>query len=284
VRKHYVIIHSAVIRTGEERLREERFMPHPLHPSRPFADRSGDFVYEVHKHFNFDFRPSNTERRRIVEKAAEGLLIEGKKLGKQREAEWMARELINVKGGTKSQVYAIVAHLYTMESFLYKNLNAIMRLVSDADDDQHTDLWKNKVPTYGPFAFLLNTQDDGCEEYMTVYRGANLSEDLVKQYKEKWLSTFSNPVYTSDEWKNGVRFPAFTSTSQNRAKAEQFGNVLFIIKLSARSQRGYDVSVYSEYPSEEEVLLHANFAYRIQSCEFDETTDKWIIKLNDFYL
>ncbi len=131
-------------------------------------------------------------------------------------------------------------------------------------DKQHEELWKSKVVTFGPFAHFLGLV--GAREYkkMIMYRGANLSNDLIDKYRNN-LGAY-------------LTFPAFTSTSRNRQKAEQFGNVLFII--SSTSLDGTDVSSYSDYPDEEEILFRNDFAFYIRSCTFDANKQKWIIEIS----
>jgi hypothetical protein len=266
---------------AETRLREERFMPSSLLPLSPFGD--GDlyfsaFVRATVKHFKVStyidtHRPFDDDfvREMMVEKAAEGLIIEGKKIGKQKEGEWMARQLLCAKHETQKVIWERCAQLYCMESFLYKKMNEIMRLVGEKE---HEALWKSKVPTFGPFAFLLSILKKNRKELsksIIVYRGANLSDEHIDKYKNAHM-------WLTDTYETSItyNFPAFTSTSRNRSKAEQFGNVLFIIKLN--QDDGCDVSTYSDY-DEEEVLLHPNFTYCIKSCTFDSTKQKWIINL-----
>jgi hypothetical protein len=148
---------------AETRLREERFMPSSLLPLSPFSD--GDlyfstFVRATVKHFKIStyidthrLFDDDFVRQMMVEKAAEGLIIEGKKVGKQKEGEWMARQLLCAKHETQKVIWERCAQLYCMESFLYKKMNEIMRLVGEKE---HEALWKSKVPTFGPFAFLLS--------------------------------------------------------------------------------------------------------------------------------
>ncbi|CAF1107407.1 unnamed protein product [Didymodactylos carnosus] len=246
------------------RLREERFMPNPLSLSRPFTE-GGDwevnFIRAVEDYFSIV--PAD-DHHILVEKAAEGLISEGKKVGKQREAEWMAQELLNVKDKKKEEVYPVCVRLYTMESFLYKKMNETMRSVGD---EKHIDFLQSKVPTFGPFAYLLYKLLVYDKKWWTVYRGAQLSDDMIEQYKD------SIGKYRA--------FPAFTSTSRSRAKAEQFGNVLF--EIQARNV-GADVSSYSVYPNEEEVLLPPYFNFCVRSCSllFDRNKrqNKWIICLD----
>ena len=253
--------------TSEPRLREERFMTNPIHPAAPFAEQRfllGVFG-ELFKIFGVDGTAALTEpakRQEVIKKAAEGIIIEGKLVGKQKEAEWLAQQLLNVKDGTDQEVWECCVHLYTMESFLYKKMNEYMRLCGDPNK---IGLWKSKMATFAPFAYLLqsycyrNTGDN-----MYVYRGANLSDDLIEQYRQ------NIGVY--------LTFPAFTSTSRNRAKAEQFGNVLFVIQ--ARTNCGNNVASLSDYPDEEETLLTSDFAFYIRSCTFDQTKKKWVINIS----
>ncbi|CAF1161778.1 unnamed protein product [Adineta steineri] len=82
--------------------RVERFTSKSIVPAAPFVistyGMGGTFFLEVmdycaipHNSFPFD---NSSVRRKIVEKAAEGLVIEGKKAGQQKVAEWFARQLL----------------------------------------------------------------------------------------------------------------------------------------------------------------------------------------------
>jgi hypothetical protein len=200
-----------------------------------------------------------------VEKTAEGLIVEGKKTGEQEKAEDMAGQLLTVKKGTNKEIWECCAYLFSKDSFLYRKLNEIMRLVGD-DDEEHEALWRAKVPTLGPFALLLTWLGEyGGEKKITVYRGAKLSDDLIQQYQRQ---------------EDGDRsfFPAFTSTSLKRSVAENFGNVLFII--DTERQNGYDISPYSGYPKEREYLLCPCLVFRVRSCLFDKKNNRWVIRLH----
>ncbi|CAF3192610.1 unnamed protein product [Rotaria socialis] len=253
--------------TAEVRLREARFMPNPINPSTPFTAQTNLLMFfgEFYKHYDItndqNLNDPNTIRM-LIEKAAEGIIIEGKLVGKQKEAEWIAEQLLKMKDANQDEIWQCCAHIYTMESFLYQKMNEYMRL---AGDKQHEELWKSKILTFGPFAFLLSALKT-TKKYskMTVYRGANLSDDLISKYRDN-LDAY-------------LTFPAFTSTSRNRAKAEQFGNVLFAINISTLD--GADVSSYSAYPDEEETLLSFDFAFYIRSCNFDANRNKWVIELS----
>ncbi|CAF3701168.1 unnamed protein product [Rotaria socialis] len=255
----------------ESRLREARFMPNPVNPSRPFSDwdssSSFNFMVAVQKYFDLEHRRGLHDaevRQWFVDKAAEGFIMEGKRVSKTKEANWMAKELLKTKYADQVQVWNCCVRLYCMESFLYKKLNEAMRL---SGDEEHEELLMSRVPTFGPFVYLLQRLEHDHEgKDQTVYRGANLSEDQIEQYRQLSLDPY-----------NIAYFPAFTSTSRNRKKAEEFGNVLFIIDIFEKD--GEDVSLYSNYPSEEEQLLDPRFRFSVHSCIFDEIDNKWEIYL-----
>ncbi len=54
-----------------------------------------------------------------------------------------------------------------------------------------------------------------------LYRGANLPNELINQY-----------IQRSRNSDRRGSFQAFTSCSRNRLKTEQFGNVLFVLRLN----------------------------------------------------
>jgi hypothetical protein len=86
----------------------------------------------------------------LVEKAADGIVKEGKQIRRQREAEEMADMLLKKKHKGMEEVWRCCAYLYSLESFLYKTLNTVMRLVRSQNDER---IWRSKVRTLGPFQF-----------------------------------------------------------------------------------------------------------------------------------
>lgn len=134
-------------------------------------------------------------------------------------------------------------------------------------DEEHEMVWKSKVTAFGPFSLLLYYLGEYTDGEITVYRGCNLSDDLIKKYQEEMINDPESLVV----------FPAFTSTSKNRSKAERFGNVLFVIDIDCHYD-GSDISPYSRY-DEEEYVLAPYFAFFIRSCKFMENEHKWIIHL-----
>ncbi|CAF4349168.1 unnamed protein product, partial [Rotaria sordida] len=154
----------------------------------------------------------------LVEKAARGIIEEGKHIGKEREAEEMAKMLRETKNSGMEEVWRCCAYLYTLESFLYKTLNAAMRLVGDKEQEK---VWRSKICTLGPFCLLL--WDDPFNTKLTtkktLYRGATLTKEQIDAYT---IMAKGKKAYGS--------FQAYTSCSRNRDKAEEFGNTLFIME------------------------------------------------------
>ncbi|CAF3701153.1 unnamed protein product [Adineta steineri] len=97
-------IKREIVNTADQYLREERFTFTPINPEQPFAGLYGwisPFIRATVKELNIteDQLPSkdDTVVPMIVERAAKGIIQEGKKIGKQCEAEHMAKELLKKK-------------------------------------------------------------------------------------------------------------------------------------------------------------------------------------------
>ncbi|CAF1375262.1 unnamed protein product [Rotaria sp. Silwood1] len=254
-------------------LREERFMISPIPAKNPFSGLRGwtsNFIMHTKKELKLKKEESPSHNPRIipmlVEKAAQGIIEEGKNIGKTREAEWMANQLMQEKNNGVKEVWRCCARLYTMESFLYKKINETMRLVGSKE---HENVWRSKTRTFGPFCLLL--WDDPYNHLpltggKMLYRGANLSDDLIAQYTK--LSRSSDQRGS---------FQAFTSSSRSRAKAEQFGNVLFVMQVNYAYTT--DLSPLSEYPDEEEELIHPGVCFTINGTRYDPSKNKHEIYL-----
>ena len=262
-----------VVRNREDKhLREERFVDTSMHANRPFGGEYGwvsPFIIEVRR--NLGLKPEQLPSKDptlipiLVEKAALGIIEEGKQIGKQREAEKLASMMMEKKGKKMKEVWQHCAYLYTLESFLYKTLNAAMRLVGDGE---RREVWRNKVQTLGPFGLLL--WDDPFNTRMrrgiTLYRGAKLNKEEITKYGEM----ANNP----GEYRS---FQAYTSCSRNREKANQFGNALFIMEVVFAFIA--DLSHLSEYSVEEEELITPGVCFSVQRLEFDQKTKKPLIYL-----
>ncbi|CAF3127335.1 unnamed protein product, partial [Rotaria sp. Silwood2] len=136
---------SEINRGDEGRLREQRFFSSPIHPKAPFYFREAYrirsfFLEETFARINFQGW-STKAKIEIVDEAARGLIEEGKLAGKQREAEWMAKELMRVREDNLVTIWKCCIRLYTMESFLYRKLNETMRLAG-SEDMRDKVLWQ----------------------------------------------------------------------------------------------------------------------------------------------
>ncbi|CAF1070486.1 unnamed protein product [Rotaria sordida] len=264
------------IRNGDNMpLRRERFMSNPIAPKRPYSGLYGfisPFIQAVVKDLNIsrDRLPSKNKVivSFIVERAAMGIIEEGKKLGKQREAELIAKTLIEKKETGMEEVWRCCAYLYSLESFLYKKLNETMRLIGS---EEHEQIWRSKVRTLGPFCLLL--WDNPFDRKVTkpgtiIYRGAQLPDALINSFKDDY-SKDSKPKHS---------FQAFTSCTRNRNVAESFGNVLFIMEI--RVAFTVDLRPVSRYPHEEEELLFPGVCFEIDRIDFDKDKNKYLIYLN----
>ncbi|CAF1384272.1 unnamed protein product, partial [Rotaria sordida] len=238
-----------VVRERQDKhLRETRFMDLPVSAERSFGGQYGwtsPFVIEVRR--DLKLQPDDLPSKKpnmipmLIEKAACGIVEEGKHIGKQREAEKLAKMLREKKNAGMEEVWKLCVYLYTLESFLYKTLNAAMRLVGDKE---HEQVWRSKVRTLGPFCLLL--WDDPFNQKVafkkTLYRGAKLTKEQIAKYEDM----------AKDKEAFGS-FQAYTSCSRNREKAEEFGNTLFIMKVLYAFIA--DLSPLSEYSEEEEELI-----------------------------
>lgn len=96
-------------------------------------------------------------------------------------------------------------------------------------------------------------------------RGADLPEDVLKNYEEGTVVTER----------------AFTSTSVDPwvvAKKSFQGNVIMAIT----GKSGRDISRFSMYPTEQEVLYDKGNQFIITGRSWDPTYNKWIIVLEEF--
>ena len=258
----------------EKHLREDRFTTDPISPKRPFGGEYGwvsPFIIEVRRYLGLrrNQLPSKDEDivPMIVEKAASGIIEEGKQIGKRCEAGKLANLLREKKDKGIEEVWKCCAYLYSLESFLYKKLNEATRLIGSND---HEKVWRRKVRTLGPFCLLLwdNPFNKKLKTNMTLYRGAKLTDDQIAIYK--------NMAGDLEEYRS---FQSFTSCSRNPQMAENFqnANVLFVMEVLFAFT--VDVSIISQYPHEEEELITPGVGFNVQRVEFDNDTKKHVIYL-----
>jgi hypothetical protein len=253
-------------------LLKERFMTDPIAPKRSLGGEYGwisPFIKEVRKHLDLKPHQSPSEDPEIVsmivEKASAGIIEEGKSLGQLGEAEEMAKRLKAKQNQGMKEIWECCAHLYTMNTFLHKTLNKIMR---DIGDEEQEHIWRSKIGTLGPYCFLLwdCPFNNRLTKNIVIYRGAGLSPEQIDTYQKMC----GHP----HEYRS---FQAFTSCSRNRSRAEPFGNVLFIMEI----QHAFIVNLipYSEYPKEEEELIFPGVCFNVQKMDFDKVKDKHLFYL-----
>jgi hypothetical protein len=142
------------------------------------------------------------------------------------------------------------AHLYTLDSFLFKLVNDTLR---------NQDL--TKVETLGAYCWLLQSYIGWTatipRHITTVYRGCTLRKDEVEEYQQAIGQT--------------IRWHAFTSTTKSREVAEAYsGNTLFIItldKTGRNEHHEHDISSVSQFPDEDEVLLVPDHNFIVENVE-----------------
>ncbi|CAF1359204.1 unnamed protein product [Rotaria sordida] len=266
-------IKRVVRKREDKRLREARFTDLPVSYGRSFGGEYGwvsPFVIEVRRDLKLE--PDDLPSKKpsmipmLVEKAARGIIEEGKHIKKEREAEKMAKMLRETKNSGMEEVWRCCAYLYTLESFLYKTLNAAMRLVGDKEQEK---VWRSKVRTLGLFCLLL--WDDPFNTKLTtkktLYRGTNLTPEQIAKYEEM---AKDKEAYGS--------FQAYTSCTRNSEVAEFFsGNVLFVMEVLIAFIA--DLTPLSPYSDEEEELITPGVCFRVKSVEFDRKKNKHLIHL-----
>ena len=192
-----------------------------------------------------------------IDACIDGILEEAKKddSDSETEANWMAEQLRACKIKPRREVSKTCIHLYTRESFLYHVLNTALR------DGDHS-----KVDTLGPLCFLIRDHSRTCKDFTgTVYRGMQLSPTEIQMYRKA--------IGSWHTW------PSYSSTSKNRNMADFRGNTLFIIQIVQMNftlPRAFDISKFSQFPCEEEVLLPAGTSFQVISVQSDPR-EKYII-------
>jgi hypothetical protein len=91
----------------------------------------------------------------------------------------------------------------------------------------------------------------------------SLLEESIKVYRNLKL----DPAYVRSEYKENQMFlwPTFSSTSRNKDKASIFGNYTFQIDALVNDfTYRTDISRYSEYPEEQEVLFYPYSGFRVK--------------------
>jgi len=200
-----------------------------------------------------------------LQSLATALEREGLKLRKRTEAEILIDVLCKLIDTTPDKVVQGCLRLYSMETFIYTQLN---QFLLEADE--------TKIETYIPFVRLLYfcfDQMPSIEVHgIKVYRGMNLPSSMIDAYKEAMKINMS------------FRWAGFSSTTKSRKFAENFNSSsLFIMELKkiySREKKAIDISGYSQFPKEEEVLLKAGVEFTVEEVNYDDEKKKHYIYLN----
>ncbi|CAF5059768.1 unnamed protein product, partial [Rotaria sp. Silwood1] len=208
----------------DKHMREDRFISDPIAPHRRAGAEYGwvsPFIIEVRKYLELEPEQLPSKNKTIVpiivEKAAAGIIEEGKTIGKPYEAEKLSQILLEQKD---------------------KDINQeIMNMKK---------IWQSKIRTLGPFCLLLwdNPFNTKLTTGKVLFRVGKLTEKQISIYKD----LAKNP----EEYRS---FQAFTSCSRDSHIAEKFpsANVLFIMEIAGAFC--VDLKPISLYPEEEEELI-----------------------------
>ena len=130
----------------------------------------------------------------------------------------------------------------------------------------------SKLDTLGPFRWLLFNHLCGSIDLreLIVYRGMDLTADMIDEYK--------------DAIGFKIVWPAYTSTTKDRRVAETYGNALFIITIHNFCQPRGDISSISQYPDEQEVLLNPQYRFKVKKVERDPTSGKYLVYMKSAFI
>lgn len=260
---------------NERRLRENRFISNPS-----FVKNMNQnigiywilFMTEVRKFLRLkdnDF-PSQDQTviPDIVDKATSGIVEEGAKMGKQCEAEWIARQLTKTRDKGMGDVWRCCAKLYAKESFLYENVH---RAMDFGGQSGHETVWLNKIRTLGPFCLLLwdnPLRDKAVKINTKVYRGVNLSVTELDAYKNECFKRSKSTFVLS----------SFTSCSRSNSIADLYGNTLLIFEI--KQAVTIDLAPFSNYPEEEEEVFYPGSEFIIEDVVFNTAKKKYVVNIN----
>lgn len=187
---------------------------------------------------------------KCIEACAEGIVREAALHDSHSSAEaaYMAEKILQCLKKSRIEASIQCINLYTKDSFLYSVLNEALRKLDHS-----------KIESLGPLCQLIRSYSRIARDYIgTVYRGTELTHAEIEVYKQN-----------IGQWKT---WPAYTSTSKDRAMAEMFGRILFMIEITdtkLSSPRAYDIAHLSQYPEEKEVLIPAGVSFQILNVEQD---------------
>jgi tetratricopeptide (TPR) repeat protein len=170
-------------------------------------------------------------------------------------------------------------HWYTKNSFVYDCLNTVLRQENISQVYSYRYIIKllcrQLTEQHKKFIKKYKKKE---KTSLRLYRGVHLKPDEID-----FLTRNTN---------NLIAFNGFVSTTKKQDIAEQFIQhrwkegckpVLIIIKIDMTTEYSVafaDISKFSKYPEEAEVLLSIGSVFRVESVDFDEEDELHIVRLS----
>lgn len=227
-------------------MRSDRFVLHEIRPiEKSFSVGAASF-FSTMKTMEREYSPE------VAIEIIESIRQAGKLIGKPIEGEYLSRRLKKVCGrfwGRESLIQSFIVHLYTMDSFIYRSVNHLMRTASVTCGEFKNEEDRKLAAIWGPYCALLKycltwhiPLVDGYSDLL-LYRSANLTDKMIEEYR--------NYIGGQISWE------CFSSTTKNKNVALLYdGNTIFYIKVPMHpDSANRDISRYSQFPEEQEVLL-----------------------------
>ena len=215
------------------------------------------WLYE-HKIDFKDLMKSLRTTKFVLRRAVVGIQAEGKTRDQISEANRICEDLTSLLKNhqtTTSDIGERCAYLYTRDGFLFRRVSQVLRGKCFITS-HHLVPYCALLSAYlqkrcfedGKFSSLTSPHTLIDDRVKLLYRGIKLSEEMIEEYRRKLGQRIS--------------WPAFSSTTKNRAVAEMYKtNAIFIIDAtvitSISTDYLADIGKFSHFPDEEEILLAA---------------------------
>jgi len=179
-------------------------------------------------------------------------------------------ELSNIREFEKDYSRDKVLRWYTRESFFYKTLNAALR----AQNIHVIFLFRAYI--YDIYCQLQRYQSN---KLLRVYRSQTISNDELKTL-QKSLGQFisvNSFFSTSTDYEKALSFLIMSEGSDDLRR------VLFRIDADPKivtTKPFADIRKYSAYPDEAEVIFMLGSIFRLQSIDYNDDNDVWIIQMS----
>ncbi|CAF3874260.1 unnamed protein product [Rotaria sp. Silwood1] len=187
----------------------------------------------------------------------------------QKQYENNLNELSNLREFRKNYSSDEVLRWYTRETFFYKTLNAVLR-----NENIHM-IFLFRAFIYDIQHQLKNHQ---IKNPLRVYRGQKISTDELNNLKQRRGQFISvNSFFsTSTDYQAAVKFLSGSNATENLEP------VLFEIVADpkvATTKPFADISKFSQYPGESEVLFMLGSIFRLDGIDYNNVNQVWIIRM-----